>query len=108
MGTYRKDKDCAALSSKVIAEATRMLKLLAHPQRLRIIEILENKSKGLPVHDLTHLLGIPQATVSQHLGIMQRMGFLQGSREKQEVWYKIVDERPLRILNCIRKGANRS
>ena len=86
--------------------AARTLKILAHPHRLKIIEILEDEPDGLPVHNLTEQLSIPQATVSQHLGAMQRAGLLYGSRISQEVWYKISDARSLTILNCIR-GRNR-
>ena len=94
------------LSPEVLETAARTLKILAHPHRLKIIEILENQPQGIPVHSLTEVLGIPQTTVSQHLGAMQRVGLLHGSRRSQEVWYTISDDRALTILSCIR-GRNR-
>ena len=37
-----------------------MLKLLAHPHRLKVIEILEGEDEA-PVHALVKRLGLPQA-----------------------------------------------
>ena len=98
----QKRKKHKALSQEVLEAAARTFRLLAHQHRLRIIEILENEPDGLPVRSITEQLGIPQATVSQHLGAMQRVGLLCRLRKSQEVWYKISDTRSLTILNCIR------
>lgn len=102
-----KKKAIGVLTPEVLERAARTLRLLAHPQRLAIIEILEGREEGMPVHALTGLLGIAQATASQHLGTMQRAGLLYGERRGQEVWYRIDDARCLTILGCIRKGADK-
>jgi len=104
----RTGKAGKALSPEVLEDAVSTLKLLAHPHRLKIIEIQESEPDGALVHNLTKLLGLPQATVSQHLGAMQRVGLLHGSRRSQKVWYKISDKRSLTILNCTRKWSEES
>jgi DNA-binding transcriptional ArsR family regulator len=103
----QKKKAKGPLTPEVLERAARTLRLLAHPQRLAIIEILEDKKDGMPVHALTAQLGTAQAAVSQHLGTMQRAGLLYGERRGQEVWYRIDDARCLTILGCMRKGAKK-
>ena len=65
-----KIKNCAKrqdLSIKELARMAVILRLLAHPYRLKIVDILEAE-KELPVHDLVTRLKLPQAAVSGHLG----------------------------------------
>ena len=88
------------LKPETLAKAAEMLKMLAHPQRLRIIEILEREQE-VPVHALIKETGFPQAAVSQHLNQMRRSGLLAAERRGKEMWYSIADPRPLSILNCI-------
>lgn len=88
------------LTVEALERAAQTLKMLAHPQRLRIIEILEREQE-VPVHALIKETGFPQAVVSQHLNQMRRVGLLTGERRGKEMWYSISDPRPLSILNCI-------
>ena len=85
-----------------------VLRLLAHPQRLRVVEHLE-RARSAPVHAITARLGLPQAAVSQHLNLMRRVGLVRADRRGREVWYAIGDARALTILGCIRRkqGGNR-
>jgi DNA-binding transcriptional ArsR family regulator len=84
----------------------KVLKLLAHPCRLRIIDILESESEA-PVHHLVGRLDLSQATTSNHLKQMRRIGLVECERRGKEVWYSLGDRRSLTILNCMRakKGA---
>ena len=79
-----------------------VLKLLAHPHRLQIVEMLED-TEGAPVFEITARLDVSQAVASQHLTAMKRIGLLQAERRGKEVWYSIADPRALTILDCIRK-----
>jgi ArsR family transcriptional regulator len=88
------------LTVEALERAAETLKILAHYQRLRIIEILEREQE-VPVHALITETGFPQAVVSQHLSLMRRVGLLAGERRGKEMWYSIADPRPLSILNCI-------
>ena len=94
----------AELTEEVLRRAARVLKLLAHPCRLMIIEILEKRPEGLPVHAITQHLGLQQAAVSRHLGLLQSRGLIGDQRRGREVWYRIIDGRCLTILDCIRKS----
>lgn len=83
-----------------------VLKLLAHPYRLKIVDILEAEDSA-PVHALVDRLDLPQAVVSNHLKKMLRAGLVESKRRGKEVWYSLGDRRSLTILNCMRakKGA---
>ncbi len=88
------------LKVESLQKAAETLKMLAHPQRLRLIEILEREQE-VPVHTLVEETGFPQAVVSQHLNQMRRSGLLNAKRRGKEMWYSITDPRALSILNCI-------
>lgn len=88
------------LTTKTLEKAAATLKMLAHPQRLRLIEILERETE-IPVNGLVEETGFPQAVVSQHLNQMRRVGLLAAERRGKEMWYSISDPRALSILNCI-------
>jgi DNA-binding transcriptional ArsR family regulator len=80
-----------------------VLKVLAHPDRLKLIELLERESTA-PVFRLMEVSGLPQAVVSQHLTHMRRVGLVANERRGKEVWYRIQDRSALTILDCIRKN----
>jgi DNA-binding transcriptional ArsR family regulator len=92
------------LSVETLARAAQVLRLLAHPHRLKVIELLEAREDGAPVHEIAHRLRLPPAATSQHLNHMRRVGLVAARRSGRTVRYRIADARSLRILNCIRGG----
>ena len=95
------------LSIDLLARMAEVLKLLAHPHRLKIIEILD-VNDGAPVFAIAEQLGLPQAATSQHLNQMKRVGLITADRRGKEVWYTVADPRALTILSCIRKNGGKS
>lgn len=97
-----KNLDCALekMAPEAVGHAAEMLKQLAHPVRLRIVDLLHTASE-LPVCEITDYLGIAQATTSQHLNQMRRTGLLKAERRGKAVWYSMADARPIALLNCI-------
>ena len=68
-----------------------MFKLLSEPVRLRILGLL---SRGeLCVCDLMAVLGLPQSTVSRHLGRLAKAGFLTGRRNGKWMHYRLAEGR---------------
>ena len=88
------------LKPEALKKASETLKILAHPQRLRLVELLESEGE-VPVYTLVEATEFPQAVVSQHLNHMRRIGLLCAERRGKEMWYSIDDPRVLSILNCI-------
>ena len=68
-----------------------MLKALAHPARIAIIEHLI-QSDSCICGDLVEELGLAQATISQHLKELKKAGFIKGSIEGASVCY-CIDEK---------------
>ncbi len=101
-----KQREClssVALPVELLERMAVVLRVLAHPCRLKIIELLEGE-KHAPVTRIQTVLNLPQAVTSQHLGHMKRVGLLSATRQGKEVWYSIADRRALTILGCIRKN----
>lgn len=98
-----RDHGCGAgeLTIEHLERVARMLKLLAHPHRLKVVEALD-VSGALPVFALMEKVGLAQAPMSQHLNLMRRAGLVEAERRGREIWYDVADRRCLGILNCIR------
>ena len=73
-----------------------VLKALGHPTRLRIITGLCNN--GCNVTKIVDGLQIPQATVSQHLGVLRSAGIIKGEKRGLEVCYKVVNPKVNKII----------
>ncbi len=97
--TERSSKE---LSIALLERMADILKLLAHAQRLKIVEILQRYG-DLPVFEIMQRIDLPQSATSQHLNAMRRAGLLHSERRGKEVWYSIADPRALTILDCIRR-----
>jgi len=65
-----------------------MMKALAHPARIAIIQYLI-KSQACICGDLVDELGLAQATISQHLKELKNAGLIQGTIEGTSVCYCI-------------------
>jgi DNA-binding transcriptional ArsR family regulator len=90
----------APLDPAVLAEAAEMVRVLGHPVRLRIVELLEPGEQT--VTQLQDSLDAPQALVSQQLARMRAAGIVAGRRRGSNVWYAITDPRVVRMLDCLR------
>lgn len=82
-----------------LANAAECLKTLAHPHRLRIVEML--LGGRYTVGELAEACGIASHMASEHLRLMQRCGFLDSSREGRTVYYAIVEPHLANIMSCI-------
>ena len=91
--------------SSFVAEAE-ILKTLGHPIRLKIIEVLiSNKSC---VKNIWETLGLPQATVSQHLVSLKNKGIVSCKRDGVMMCYQLSDKRIERIFNELKDYSNSS
>ncbi len=76
------------------------LKALAHPTRIRILELLNQE--GRCVSNIGEKLDLKQSNISQHLGILRSRGILSLRREGGHSIYCIKDTRALKILSMIK------
>ncbi|MCO4292858.1 metalloregulator ArsR/SmtB family transcription factor [Solitalea sp. MAHUQ-68] len=72
-------------------ELAQMMKALAHPARIAIIQQLL-KSQSCICGDLVDEIGLAQATISQHLRELKAVGIIKGTIEGTSVCYCINEE----------------
>lgn len=89
------------ISPKMILNAAEVLKCIGHPVRLKILELLEQGGERT-VSEIHDRLDINQPKASQHLGLMRDRGILASRRDGVNVYYRIQDEKVVRVLDCLR------
>lgn len=91
------------LETEQLREAAEVLKAVAHPTRLQIIDLLEKGEKT--VKELCELLGTPQSYTSQQLNLMKSKGVLSSRRDGNQVYYTIANFDVVKVIHCIRQSA---
>ena len=83
----------------VAEHVAEVLKAVAHPLRLQVIEQLEHQERC--VGELMEALGVQQAVLSQQLRIMRDRGVLGTRREGTKVFYRIENLNVINLLHCM-------
>src|SRR3989304_8605298 len=81
-----------------------LLKAIAHPTRLRILEALAEGGEACVCH-LESVLGQRQATISQQLARLRRDGLVTDRRQGLNVFYTLVDAGLLALVGGARQAA---
>lgn len=89
------------ISPDTLERAALTLRVLAHPQRLRLVELLLERQ--VPVGALAELAELPPAAVSQHLSNMRASGIVERRREGRTVYYRVIEPSAIALLECIRR-----
>jgi DNA-binding transcriptional ArsR family regulator len=97
----KKSSNTALLELDALGMAAECLKTLAHPHRLRIVEMLTRDR--YTVGELAEACGIASAMASGHLRLMQRCGLLAPERDGRNTYYRIADPCVIEFMSCIRK-----
>ncbi len=87
-------------SPQAFAQAAECLKTLAHPVRLRIVQLLLHGR--YTVGELAEDCGIPDNVASEHLRLMQRCGLFASEREGRRVYYQVAEPHLENLMNCIK------
>lgn len=90
------------LKIEELEQAASMLKAIAHPMRIAILNFLED-GKKMTVSELHEKLMIEQSTTSHHLGILKDKGILSSKRQGKNTFYFIKDNSLSKIMDCINK-----
>ncbi|HTQ41077.1 MAG TPA: metalloregulator ArsR/SmtB family transcription factor [Pirellulales bacterium] len=86
-------------SLDALSQAAECLKTLAHPHRLRMVQML--LQGRFTVGDLAEACGIPSHMASEHLRLMQRCGFLASEKQGRKAYYKIIESHLANIMDCV-------
>jgi DNA-binding transcriptional ArsR family regulator len=84
----------------VLCGAADCLKIMAHPVRLQIVDIL--MQEDLSVRELAARCGVQEHQICGHLRLMQRCGLLEGERRGRAVHYRITSPNLPALIQCIR------
>jgi DNA-binding transcriptional ArsR family regulator len=76
-----------------------ILKALAHPSRLAIVDALAEGERC--VCELQELVGSDMSTVSRHLALMKAAGLLAARREGTSIFYRLRVPCVTRLFACI-------
>lgn len=83
-----------------VAKLADVLKTIAHPVRLSIIEILF-EIKALSVSELMDNLNIEQSLLSHHLTKMKDRNILTAKREGKNIFYSLEENSLIKIFDCL-------
>lgn len=100
MPTKTKSIPKPAGSPAAFAEAAECLKTLAHPVRLRFVQLLLHGR--FTVGELAEDCGVPDNVASEHLRLMQRCGFFTSEREGRRVYYRVAEPHLANLMQCVR------
>ena len=89
------------LSREALEKAAECLRTIAHPCRLRIIEILLNEERS--VGELAEACGIPSHMASEHLRLLRDRGLLDSRRDGRRIFYWVAEPALASIMNCVGK-----
>lgn len=86
-------------SIEALADAAECLRTLAHPHRLRMVQMM--LQGRFSVGELADACGIPSHMASEHLRLMQRCGFLDAEKEGRSVYYVVAEPHLQSIMTCV-------
>ncbi|MDE2089080.1 MAG: winged helix-turn-helix transcriptional regulator [Gammaproteobacteria bacterium] len=84
-----------------IERASRSLKAMSHPLRLKILCTLGDRE--VSVQDIVGHVGTSQSNISQHLAILRDKGILTSRKDANRVFYRVGDARTLRLISMMRE-----
>jgi ArsR family transcriptional regulator, zinc-responsive transcriptional repressor len=82
-----------------LQEAAECLRTLAHPVRLRMVQLMLQKE--LTVGELAEACEIPSHMASEHLRMMQHCGFLTRRQEGRRTFYQVSEPAVEQLMGCI-------
>ena len=82
----------------VFRKQARVLKALANESRLMIVDRL--KRGECSVGELTGLVGSDVSTVSKHLAVLRAHGIVEGRRERNLVFYRLLTPCVCNFFTC--------
>lgn len=85
------------MKEKISQLKAELFKAIAHPTRIRILELLRNGE--LCVCDIFEELKVEQANTSQHLAILKKQDILQSRKDGLRVIYSIKYPEIIEVLN---------
>ena len=90
----------------MLERAAECLKVMAHPLRLRIVNVLMQGE--FAVHQIAEMCGSSQSQTCEHLRLLKGHDLLSSERRGRAVYYSIKSPQLPSLLECITKNCNMS
>jgi DNA-binding transcriptional ArsR family regulator len=90
-------------SEEDINVASRSLKAMAHPLRLKILCLLGGAGE-VSVQGIVEHVGTSQSNISQHLSILRDKGILASRKDANKVFYRVADPRIVQVISSLRNA----
>jgi ArsR family transcriptional regulator len=84
-----------------IEQASRAMKAMSHPLRLKILCVLSDRE--ISVQEIVESVGTSQSNISQHLAILRDKGVLTTRKDANRVFYRVADQRTLQLIVMMRE-----
>lgn len=94
-----KTRSKSSANMRALSQAAECLKALAHPVRLRMLQLLFRGQ--YTVGELAQDCQVPDNVASEHLRLMQRCGFLTSARDGRRVYYQVAEPHLADLLACV-------
>jgi ArsR family transcriptional regulator len=91
--------ESSGLKTSFLEEVAIVIKVLGHPERIRIVEYIENSE--MKVSDIQKHLSLTQPVTSQHLRLMRDRGILRSRRDGTCVYYSLATPLVHKMLACL-------
>jgi ArsR family transcriptional regulator len=93
--------DALFANDEDVDRASRSLKAMSHPLRLKILCTLGDQE--VSVQDIVEQVGTSQSNISQHLAILRDKGILASRKDANRVYYRVGDFRTLKLIGMMRE-----
>ncbi len=88
------------ISADKMLTAIAMLKVIAHPVRLSVVDLL-SRNPRMTVMEIQEELGLEQAVASHHLTLMEDKGVLVSEREGRHKYVSLRFPKMQKIVECL-------
>ena len=88
------------INNEKLQESAEILRALAHPLRMRILEFID-KNKTINVNKIYNTLNLEQSITSQHLRILRLAGIVDTTREGKFIHYNINYAKLVNVLKAL-------
>ena len=93
------------IETNKLLSSINMLKVIAHPVRLAIVDLLSDQTK-LTVMEIQEALGLEQAITSQHLTLMEDKGVIQSEKAGRNKYVFLRFPKMQQIVMCMEDCCN--
>ena len=100
LNTDSNEMDALFANDDDVDRASRSLKAMSHPLRLKILCTLGDRE--VSVQEIVDVVGTSQSNISQHLAILRDKGILASRKDANRVFYRVSDNRTLQLISMMR------